>query len=97
MSCARASRSPAAGRGLRRPARWSCVAGTRTGRHAGTPYTVRVRASTAEGDGDWSEEVTGTPTENPTPVPALPGAGAVGLGLLLQGAARRALRARGGR
>ena len=63
----------------------------------GTPYTVRVRASTAGGSSAWSEEVTGTPTENPTPVPALPAAGAVGLGLLLLGAARRALRARGGR
>ena len=59
----------------------------------GTPYTVRMRVRTAGGSSEWTE-ITSTPG---TPAPALPGAGAVGLGLLLLGAARRALRARGGR
>ena len=64
----------------------------------GTPYTLRVRASNAGGDSAWSAEATGTPESEsgPEPVPALPGAGVLGLGLLLLGAARRVLRSRGG-
>ena len=62
------------------------------------PYTVRVRAGNASGESDWSPEASGTPEaeSDPEPVPALPGAGALGLALLLLGAARRVLRSRGG-
>ena len=55
----------------------------------GTPYTVRMRVRTEGGSSAWSE-ITSIPG---TSVPALPGAGVVGLGLLLLGAARRVLRA----
>ena len=55
----------------------------------GTPYTVRMRVRTEGGSSAWSE-ITSIPG---TSVPALPGAGVVGLGLLLLGAAPRGLRA----
>ena len=60
------------------------------------PYTVRVRAGNASGESDWSAEASGTPESESVPVPALPAAGALGLALLLLGAARRVLRSRGG-
>ena len=61
----------------------------------GTAYTVRVIATrTGATDGPPSAEMTGTPTAEPVPVPALPMAGAIGLGLLLLGMGRRALRGR---
>ena len=61
----------------------------------GTEYTVRVIATrTGANDGPPSAEMTGTPTAEPVPVPALPMAGAIGLGLLLLGMGRRALRCR---
>ena len=45
---------------------------TTTGLTNGTAYTVRVRASNAQGDSDWSPEAAGTP-EAQVPPPARPG------------------------
>ena len=82
------------------PATWTNAGGgsarsaTVTGLTNDTPHTFQVRAVNSAGDGTASE-VMATPTADPEPVPALPLTGAVGLGLLLLGAASRVLRARG--
>ena len=49
---------------------------TITGLTNGATYTVRVRASNAQGDSDWSPEATGTPQAQ-MPPPARPGQPAV--------------------
>ena len=56
-----------------------------TGLDPGSSYQVQVRAENGETPSDWSPSGTGS---TPEAVPALPLAGAVGLGLLLLGAAR---------
>ena len=60
-------------------------------------YTTPDRHPLRDADGNEVADFTGQPVTNttPTPVPALPLAGAMGLGLLLLGAGRRVLRARG--
>ena len=60
-------------------------------------YTKPRRHPLRDADGNEVADFTGQPVTNttPTPVPALPLAGAMGLGLLLLGAGRRVLRARG--
>ena len=38
----------------------------------GTPYTIRVQGTNAEGVGKWSDEVTGTPRRSAPPLPPQP-------------------------